>query len=135
MSALMATWLTGGVTHRHHPRHHHRQHHRHHRSHHQCHHHSNHQGHHHHHYLGPYLTIFVCRIISGLYEKKRKSCNIIVLIFGIGANFRRFYVKFGRFVLILRVLDVFFVLIFVRQKVHCCLYLPAFTIQKNDCQS
>ena len=80
MSALMATWLTGGVTHRHHPRHHHRQHHRHHRSHHQCHHHSNHQRHHHHHYLGPYLTIFVCRIISGLYEKKHKSCYFLELV-------------------------------------------------------
>ena len=96
MSALMATWLTGGVTHRHH----HRQHHRHHRSHHQCHHRSHHQRHrrrhHHHHYLGPYLTIFVCRIISGLYEKSANCATyVIVLIFGGGANFRRFSAKFG----------------------------------------
>ena len=96
MSALMATWLTGGVTHRHH----HRQHHRNHRSHHQCHHRSHHQRHrrrhHHHHYLGPYLTIFVCRIISGLYEKSANCATyVIVLIFGGGANFRRFSAKFG----------------------------------------
>ena len=68
-------------------------------------------------------------------EKGTEHTNLSVLIFGVGANFRPFYAKFGRFtlipgvfVLILRVLDVFFVLIFVRQKVHCCLYLPAFTI-------
>ena len=30
-------------------------------------------------------------------QKKRKSCNITVLIFGVGANFRRFNAKFGHF--------------------------------------